>query len=161
MSSGVAFSAASSAPSVSIARCASIISAALTPVRSSCTARASANRRGLPWAMRAPPPLPIRISTIPSASSVRNASRATIRLAPKRAARSFSVPRKSPGLSFFAKRASRTQATICDDSEEERPANMIRAVRSPLIITGCRNAVRGMGTSPQRRRRQVWASSLK
>ena len=58
---------------------------------------------------------------MPSASSVRSASRATMRLTPKRAARSFSVPRKSPGLSFLANSASRTQATICADSEEERP----------------------------------------
>ena len=33
----------------------------------------------LPRAIRAPPPLPILISTMPSASSVRSASRATIR----------------------------------------------------------------------------------
>jgi hypothetical protein len=43
-------------PSVSIARWASITSAAVTPVRSSCTASASANSRGLPRATRAPPP---------------------------------------------------------------------------------------------------------
>src|SRR5581483_8236416 len=139
-SAAVAFSAASSAPSVSMARCASMISAAETPVRSSCTASASANSRGLPCAMRAPPPLPMRISTMPSASSVRRASRATMRLLPKRAARSFSVPRKSPGLSRLANSSSRTWPTIRADSEEARPANMIRAVRSPLICTGCRKA---------------------
>ena len=50
-----------------MARCASMISAALTPVRSSCTASASANSRGLPRATRAPPPLPILISAMPSA----------------------------------------------------------------------------------------------
>ena len=77
---------------------------------------------------------------MPSASSVRSASRATMRLAPKRAARSFSVPRKSPGLSFLANRSSRTCATICADSDDERPANMMRAVRLPLIGTGCRCA---------------------
>jgi hypothetical protein len=31
-------------------------------------------------------------------------------------------------------------ATICADSDDERPANMMRAVNSPLIATGCRNA---------------------
>ena len=62
-----------------MARCASMISAAPTPVRSSCTASASANSRALPRAIRAPPPLPILISTMPSASSVRSASRATMR----------------------------------------------------------------------------------
>ncbi len=65
-----------------MARWASMISAALTPVRSSCTASASANSRGLPRATRAPPPLPILISAMPSASSVRSASRATMRLTP-------------------------------------------------------------------------------
>ena len=58
------------------------------------------------------------------------------------------MPRKSPGLSFLANSASRTPATICADSEDERPANMMRAVSSPLIVTGCRKgpalAVRGM-----------------
>ena len=65
-----------------MARCASMISATPTPVRSSCTASASANSRGLPRATRAPPPLPILISAMPSASKVRSASRATIRLTP-------------------------------------------------------------------------------
>ncbi len=64
----VACSAASSAAMHSTARWASRISAAVTPVRSSCTASASANRRGLPRATRAPPPLPMRISAMPSAS---------------------------------------------------------------------------------------------
>ena len=53
------------------------------------------------------------------------------------------MPRKSPGLSFLANSASRTSATICADSDDARPANMMRAVSSPLIDTGCRNAVRG------------------
>ena len=69
-------------------------------------------QRALPRAMRAPPPEPTLISTTPWASSVRKASRATMRLTPKRSAKSFSVPRKSPGRSSLAKRASRTWATI-------------------------------------------------
>ncbi len=69
------------------------------------------------------------------------ASRATMRLTPKRAARSFSVPRKSPGLSFLANSASRTSATICEESEAERPTK-IGAVsrvspRTPGRIAGC------------------------
>ena len=36
-----------------------------TPARSSCTASASANRRALPLAIRAPPPEPTLISTTP------------------------------------------------------------------------------------------------
>ena len=48
------------------------------------------------------------------------------------------MPRKSPGLSRLANSASRTSATICADSEEERPANMMRAVKSPLVgVTVC------------------------
>jgi len=30
--------------------------------------------------------------------------------------------------------------TICADREDDRPANMMRAVNPPLIITGCRVA---------------------
>src|SRR6185437_7157208 len=42
--------------------------------------------------------------------------------------------------SFLANSLSRTSATICADSDDERPANMMRAVNAPLIATGCRNA---------------------
>ncbi len=98
-----------------MARCASMISPTDTPVRSSCTASASANKRALPCEIRAPPPEPTLMSTMPCASSVRSASRATIRLTPKRAARCFSVPRKSPGRSSLANSASRTCATIWVD----------------------------------------------
>jgi hypothetical protein len=80
------------------------------------------------------------------AERFQRAQRATMRLVPKRAARSFSVPRKSPGLSFLANRSSRTCATICADSDDERPANMMRAVRLPLIETGCRAALRAVVT---------------
>jgi hypothetical protein len=37
--------------------------------------------------------------------------------------------------------------TICTDSDEERPANMMRAVKSPLIVTGGRSLARGMWPS--------------
>src|SRR3954454_7814936 len=62
-----------------------------------------------------------------------------MRLTPKRAARSCSVPRKSPGLSFLANSASRTSATISEDSEAERPATKIGAALSVRVlrIAGC------------------------
>src|SRR5438128_1250282 len=56
-----------------MARCASMISPTDTPARSSCTASASANRRALPCATRAPPPEPTLISTTPWASNPRRA----------------------------------------------------------------------------------------
>src|SRR5262245_56330101 len=117
-----------------MARCASMISPTETPARSSCTASASANKRALPWAIRAPPPEPTLISTTPCASKVRKASRATMRLTPKRPARSFSVPRKSPGRSSLANSASRTWATICVDMVAVRKG---MTFRSPLFIAGC------------------------
>src|SRR5207253_2142745 len=86
--------------------------------RSNCTASASAKRRGLPWLMRAPPPAPRRISTMPSASRVRSASRATMRETPWRAARSFSVPRNSPGRCRRSNRPSRTWVPIRDGRSE-------------------------------------------
>ncbi len=103
---------------------------------SSCTASASANRRGLPCAMRAPPPAPTLISTMPSASSVRSASRATIRLTPKRSARSFSVPRKSPGRISLANKASRTCVMIRADKVGPRKART-----SPRLMAGCRRVL--------------------
>ena len=48
-------------------------------------------------------------------------------------ARSFSVPRKSPGLSFLPNSASRTSLTICDDSEPERPGKKIRPGSEPAM----------------------------
>jgi hypothetical protein len=51
-----------------------------------------------------------------------------MRLALNRAARSFSVPRKSPGRSRLAKSASRTSATTCAESDDDRPASRMRAV---------------------------------
>jgi hypothetical protein len=36
--------------------------------------------------------------------------------------------------------------------EDERPANIMRAVRSPLIVTGCRNVVRDIGLPSADRR---------
>ena len=133
-SSAVELTAASSAARHSMARCASMISLVETPARSSCTASASANRRALPWAMRAPPPDPTLMSTTPWASSVRSASRATMRLTPKRPAKSFSVPRKSPGRNSRANSASRTCATICVDMVAERKG---RTFRSLLFMAGC------------------------
>jgi len=35
------------------------------------------------------------------------------------------------------------------DSEDERPANMMRAVRSPLIVTGGRTLAGGIAESPR------------
>ena len=90
--------------------------------------------------MRAPPPEPTLISTMPCASSVRSASRATMRLTPKRSARSFSVPRKSPGRSSLANSASRTWATIWVERVGLRNATTLRpnGLRSLLRIAGMR-----------------------
>ena len=43
-------------------------------------------------------------------------------------ARSFSVPRKSPGLNILANSASRMSETICEDSDAERPGTKFRPV---------------------------------
>ena len=84
----------------------------------------------------------MRISTIPSASSVRNASRATERRAPPNwaAQRLLLSAEEVAGSSRLPKSASRTSATMFTDNEDERPPNMMRAVRSPLMLIGCRKA---------------------
>ena len=115
---------------ISTARCASMISRAERRRGRAAPPAPRRTGRGLPRAMRAPPPAPILISTMPSASSVRSASRATMRLAAAFSAMSFSVPRKSPGASRRSATASRTSPTMLR-RQRRRPAQ-----RRPPLLAG-------------------------